>query len=271
MSFCDFPINILLVEDDEVDIESVRRAFKNIKININLDIAVNGLDALNKLYGREGEEKIDPVPQLIILDIKLPKMSGLELLEKLRADPQFDQTRVIVLTTSNDEKDRMTAFNLKIAKYLLKPIQSDILLYYCKMLLADVPLHSKKMTLLIIDDEVVDRAYYQRMLRESFAVPYEALEAANAEEALSLLKANPIDCILLDYKLPDMDGINLLKSIRKQNAKQIPIIMLTGKGDNQVAARAKIEGITDYFIKNEIDPKKLTAVILQSIAKAEFK
>ena len=116
-------VNILLVEDDEVDIMNVERAFKKADINNPLYIARNGIEALIMLRG--GNEELPQVPherRLILLDINMPKMSGLEFLQTIRADKDLKLTPVVMLTTSNQDKDMIEAFDLNVAGYLLKPV-----------------------------------------------------------------------------------------------------------------------------------------------------
>lgn len=116
-------IHILLVEDDEVDVMNVRRAFKKNNIVNPIYIAGNGLEALAIL---RGEAKIEPVmPQsrrLVLLDLNMPKMNGIEFLRKLRMDEKLRSLPVIVLTTSNEDKDKVEAYNLNVAGYILKPV-----------------------------------------------------------------------------------------------------------------------------------------------------
>jgi CheY-like chemotaxis protein len=112
------PLNILLVEDDEVDVMNVRRAFDKNHITNPLFVASNGLEALEKL--RSGE-----VPQgrrIVLLDLNMPKMNGIEFLRQLRNDPALAPTPVVVLTTSNNDRDKIDAFNLNVAGYLVKPV-----------------------------------------------------------------------------------------------------------------------------------------------------
>jgi CheY-like chemotaxis protein len=116
-------LNILLVEDDEVDVMTVQRAFKKGNINNPLYIAGNGIEALALLRGQSGLVPAMPTERrIILLDLNMPKMSGLEFLQELRADPAIRQTPVVVLTTSNEEQDRVQAYNLNVAGYILKPI-----------------------------------------------------------------------------------------------------------------------------------------------------
>lgn len=113
-------VNILLVEDDEVDIMNVQRAFKKNSIDNPLFIARNGLEALEML--RSGTV---PFPHIIILDINMPKMNGIEFLKELRADDEFKRASVFVMTTSNEDSDKINAYNLNVAGYILKPLSFE--------------------------------------------------------------------------------------------------------------------------------------------------
>ena len=111
-------LNILLVEDDEVDVMNVRRAFEKNNVSNPLFVAGNGLEGLAVLRG-------DTMPKerrLVLLDLNMPKMNGIEFLQALRADPELASTPVVVLTTSNDDQDKIDAYNLNVAGYLLKPV-----------------------------------------------------------------------------------------------------------------------------------------------------
>jgi CheY-like chemotaxis protein len=111
-------LNILLVEDDELDVENVRRAFKRANIETPLWVASDGEEALRLLRSSEYPRK----RRLVLLDLNLPKMSGIELLRELRSDPALHAQSVVVLTTSNEDRDRTEAYGLNVAGYLLKPI-----------------------------------------------------------------------------------------------------------------------------------------------------
>ena len=111
-------LNILLVEDDEVDVMNVQRAFERNHLTNALYVAGNGLEALELLRGKT----IPKERRLILLDLNMPKMNGIEFLEALRADPELAKTPVVVLTTSNDDQDKIDAYNFNVAGYLLKPV-----------------------------------------------------------------------------------------------------------------------------------------------------
>ena len=120
----DINLNFLLVEDDAVDVMNVQRAFKKNNIVNPLFIAHNGIEALEMLRGEGGKEKI-PRPKIILLDINMPKMNGIEFLEAMRADPELKSILVIVLTTSNEERDKVAAYRLNVAGYILKPVKLE--------------------------------------------------------------------------------------------------------------------------------------------------
>lgn len=113
-------VNILLVEDDEVDIMNVQRAFKKNTIQNPLFIARNGLEALEMLRKEEV-----PFPHIIILDINMPKMNGIEFLRELRSDDTFKSASVFVMTTSNEDSDKINAYNFNVAGYILKPLSFE--------------------------------------------------------------------------------------------------------------------------------------------------
>ena len=111
-------INILLVEDDVVDVKNVERALRKNNVANPLFVAANGLEALDML--RKGTV---PGPRrLVLLDLNMPKMNGIEFLQEVRKDPELTSLTVIVLTTSNDDRDKVAAYSLHVAGYLLKPV-----------------------------------------------------------------------------------------------------------------------------------------------------
>jgi CheY-like chemotaxis protein len=115
-------LHILLVDDDEVDVMNVQRAFKKNNISNPLYIANNGLEALDLLRGQGGQPPIPGTRRLVLLDLNMPKMNGLEFLRAIRDDPELRSLTVVVLTTSDDERDRIEAYNLNVAGYILKPV-----------------------------------------------------------------------------------------------------------------------------------------------------
>jgi CheY-like chemotaxis protein len=112
-------LHILLVDDDEVDVMNVQRAFKKNNIVNPLFVARDGVEALEMLR-RPGH--IPRERRLVLLDLNMPRMNGHELLRALREDPQLRNITVVVLTTSDDDRDKVEAYNLNVAGYILKPV-----------------------------------------------------------------------------------------------------------------------------------------------------
>jgi CheY-like chemotaxis protein len=108
---------ILLVEDDRVDAMTVKRALKEINVLNRLDVASDGEKALASLRNPENEH-----PCIILLDLNMPRMNGLEFLRVIKQDQVLKRIPVVVLTTSKDEQDKMDSFNLGVAGYMVKPV-----------------------------------------------------------------------------------------------------------------------------------------------------
>lgn len=115
-------LNILLVEDDELDVMNVERAFKKNNILNPLFVAGNGLEALDMLRGVGGSPQVPQDRRIILLDLNMPRMNGIEFLRELRSDPVLNLIPVIVLTTSDEDRDKVEAFQLNVAGYILKPV-----------------------------------------------------------------------------------------------------------------------------------------------------
>lgn len=113
------PIQILLVEDDEIDAEAVRRAFTNQRIANPIVVVRDGISALERLRGQDGSDPLER-PYLILLDLNMPRMNGIEFLQELRSDPVLHDSVVFVLTTSDADRDKVAAYEQHIAGYIVK-------------------------------------------------------------------------------------------------------------------------------------------------------
>src|SRR6202521_394422 len=118
------PIEILLVEDSPGDVRLTREAFKDAKVYINLHVAPDGADAMDFL-NRESEHANAPRPDLILLDLNLPKKDGREVLEEIKESPTLKSIPVVVLTTSASDADVLRSYNLHANCYIPKPVGLD--------------------------------------------------------------------------------------------------------------------------------------------------
>lgn len=116
---CDQAVNILLAEDDDIDVRVVKRSFEKQALEHPIVVARDGVEALSLLRGENGNPPLEQ-PLMILLDLNMPRMGGLEFLKELRQDPELAKTIVFVLTTSNDDRDRVAAYESNVAGYLLK-------------------------------------------------------------------------------------------------------------------------------------------------------
>jgi CheY-like chemotaxis protein len=108
---------ILLVEDDKVDTMTVTRALKEIHVSNNIINVGNGIEALEYLRNESNE-----TPCIILLDLNMPKMNGIEFLEVVKHDDKLKMIPVVVLTTSKEEQDKVDSFRLSVAGYMIKPV-----------------------------------------------------------------------------------------------------------------------------------------------------
>jgi CheY-like chemotaxis protein len=108
---------ILVVEDDRVDAMTVKRSLKELNITNHVEIAGNGEEALAYLRNPQQEK-----PCIILLDLNMPRMSGMEFLRIIKHDQAFKRIPVVVLTTSRDEQDKIESFDLGVAGYMIKPV-----------------------------------------------------------------------------------------------------------------------------------------------------
>jgi len=112
-------VHILLVEDDQIDEKAFLRAIEKLRISNPVTVARDGLEAWDILKGVNGKAPL-PRPNLLVVDINMPRMNGLELLQRIREDADLHDSIVFMLTTSNDDEDKIEAFQLNVAGYMLK-------------------------------------------------------------------------------------------------------------------------------------------------------
>lgn len=118
------PINILLIEDNPGDVRLTQEAFKEGRIPINLDVTMDGVEAIKYLHKQEKYASAS-TPDLILLDLNLPKRDGREVLQDIKADDFLKRIPVVILTTSNAEQDILKSYNLHVNCYINKPVDFD--------------------------------------------------------------------------------------------------------------------------------------------------
>lgn len=112
-------VTVLIIDDDELDVEATTRALRKARIGNEIVSAENGEVALELLRGQNGRDRVSR-PYIVLLDLNMPRMTGLEFLEELRKDSDLSDSVVFVLTTSDDDRDRWKAYDQNVAGYILK-------------------------------------------------------------------------------------------------------------------------------------------------------
>ena len=118
---------ILLVEDNPTDLELALRVFKKHQLAYRIEVARDGAEALDFLFGTgaHADRGSIQIPKVILLDLKLPKIGGLEVLRRIKGDPRTRTIPVVVLTSSREEKDLMESYHLGVNSYIVKPVDFD--------------------------------------------------------------------------------------------------------------------------------------------------
>ena len=120
-------IEILLVEDSLEDIELTCRALKNANLGNHLHIARDGAEALDFIFceGPYADRRIEDTPKLVLLDLKLPKVDGLEVLQRIKENPLTQNIPVVVLTSSKEQNDVIKSYELRVNSYIVKPVNFE--------------------------------------------------------------------------------------------------------------------------------------------------
>jgi CheY-like chemotaxis protein len=120
----EWPVEILLVEDNQNDAELAMHALKKHKLANRIEVVRDGAEALDFIFARGayGHRDINQTPRVVLLDLKLPKVDGLEVLRQIKSDPRTRKIPVVVLTSSREERDVMESYNLGVNSYILKPV-----------------------------------------------------------------------------------------------------------------------------------------------------
>ena len=128
------PATILLIEDQRMDIELTLNAFREARLANNIQVATSGEEALDYMVGKGkfADRKVHPLPDLILLDLKMPGIDGFEVLKQLKKTEKLKRIPVVVLTSSKEEGNRALSFNLGANSYLVKPVSFDGFLHIVK-------------------------------------------------------------------------------------------------------------------------------------------
>jgi PAS domain S-box-containing protein len=259
---------ILLVDDNEADNNYHKTIIEQLDIANTVQLTGNGIEAL-AFITKENQM----FPELIFLDIDMPKMNGWEFLEALEKLERKEKTVVVMLTSSQDPESRKKAEQIKeVDDYLLKPLNEGSLMKIVEKHFpdnSDKEVKSKKIEILLVEDNPADAGIVDEYLQEIYGDAYSLTICDYMKKALELLNKRAFDLILLDLNLPDSNGLDSFNVIFKK-VPDCPIIILTGLNDESVGIKAVKLGAQDFLIKNNINAGGLKHSITHSLERYQL-
>jgi CheY-like chemotaxis protein len=250
-----------LVEDREEDALFLRRAFRSAELHHTITHVRDGDEAI-KYLSREAPYNDDvayPVPDVIVLDLKMPKRDGFEVLQWLREQTSLKAAPVLVLTSTNREEDIKRAKDLGARSFYAKPIDFTKLVGVAKDISRRWLARPREHWLLLVDDDEHDRFLLKRAF-EKLNVGYRIHALENGGQALALIKgegkfanrkAHPFPSfILTDLKMAGGDGFEILSYLKQHpEILVVPVVMLSGSDDPDDVRQAYLLGASSFIVK----------------------
>jgi len=247
---------ILLVEDNDDDAEIVNSIFEKNHIDHIIRRARNGEDAIEYLMqsGNAAGDKAN-YPQVVLLDINLPKMSGIDVLRRIRSNPRTEHIPVFVFTSSTSDYNTFESYRLGVTSYISKTTSYEKL----EMSVLETDLFLKNYKVLIVEDNASDAAIIVDRLSNSY-VNCNCYCVDNKDDYKKALTEFKPDIILSDYELPPkFDAIQAVRLL-KQTDLLIPFILITGKLNADLASACLTEGMDDYLLKGNLERLPVTLI-----------
>ncbi|MBC9070935.1 diguanylate cyclase [Thauera sp. CAU 1555] len=270
------PLDILIVEDEPSDVFLVRRILRKAGMRTELRHCIDGIAALELLEDATAR----PQPQLILLDINMPRMNGHEFLARLRSHPQGGNIPVIMLSTSSSEHDMSRAMELGADAYVTK--QADLAAFGAGLLGAlrrhggrsltgedGTEQQNQQLRILLVDGAPSDARQVRQILDAHWPGSFDLRQAGSISEVANQLCHWQPGIILLDFKLPDSTGPDTVERLRTL-AGRTPIVVLTGDDDDETAVRALEAGAQDYLVKMPASPRELVRAMRHALARARL-
>lgn len=261
---------VLIVEDSEIDRENYRRLLSR---NLDYDFAIRECASGEAAMLAIREDR----PDGILLDYSLPDLDGIELLSVMQAEWADGVAPVVLMLTGQGTSNvAVEALRRGATDYLVKnTINAESLNQALNQALAKISSvlerPTKKALVLIVDHNYGDRRLCQRLLRESSRNAYFFSEAGSATDGIAECQRSDPDCILLEYQLPDFDGLaflTLLAEMQKKANRPMPVVvMLARQASEAVAVEAMKRGAMDYLLKEELTRETLHRSVAVAIEK----
>jgi signal transduction histidine kinase len=288
------PIDILLVEDSGVDRMLTAEALREFRVVNALHCVADGEEALDFLR-RRGRHAEAPRPDLILLDLNLPRKDGREVLAEIKADPLLKQIPVVVLTTSSAEEDLLDAYGSHANCYITKPIDLEQFGRVTRSLenfwfeIVTLPPRpqfgrggeagdrsaadggprpgEQHCRVLLVEDSASDALLLESALADSVAMRFSTERVDRLVAAVDRLRAGGIDAVVTDLSLPDSEGVETLRKVCRA-AGDTPVIVLTAMDDERRGLELLREGARDCLVKGELGGRALARAIRQAVDRA---
>lgn len=240
---------ILIIEDEKTLLDALSKKLEFEGYDVYT--AVDGEDGLNKIK--------EHMPDLILLDILMPRLDGFGVLENIHKDPKLSKIPVIIISNSGQPVEIERALSLGVKDYLIKAeFDPEEVIIKVRNTLGKMQKDSEgpkskskggsKKILIIEDDQLLRSLCSKKLVTEG----YEVDAAIDSQQGLEKIKNNPPELILLDLVLPGMSGFEVLKIVKADPDKRIsdiPVIILSNLGQESDITKGKELGATDYLIK----------------------
>ena len=279
-----YTVEILLVEDNPDDVELTLHAFKRAKLVNRIRVVRDGAEALDYLFGEgefAGRDVLD-VPHLVLLDLKLPKVSGIEVLRRIRGDPRTRSIPVVAMTSSREERDIAETYKLGINSYIVKPVDFDqfgktgggarLLLAPPQPAAAAPRARAEDMSMavplrvLILEDEPADAELAVHALRQAGFEP-DWTRVDTERDYVRCLELSP-DVILADHRLPQFDSVRALARLRERGL-DVPFVIVSGAIAQDLAVGLMEQGAADFVVKDRL--ARLGPAVLRALERKRLR
>ncbi len=283
------PVDILLVEDSRIDRMLTVEALKDLRVAHAVHCVPDGEEALDFLR-RRGRFRDAPRPDMILLDLNLPRLEGGALLAEIKADEELGQIPVLVLTTSSAEEDVRAAYAARANGFVTKPVDPE---HFGRVVRAIEDFWFEAATLppgpgvrparasaapgaeaedgpcrvLLVEDSASDALLIEAALAESRSLRFTCERAERLSVALGRLREEAFDAIVTDLCLPDSEGDETLRQVLRA-AGGVPVIVLTVMDDEQRGLDLLRAGARDCLVKGELGAKALGRALRQAVDRA---
>lgn len=258
-------IRLLIIDDNPDDIELVSRALRGVEIcAFDIHVASSGEKALDITRAQTFD--------CVLLDYNLPGMSGIELFDQIT--PNVGSAPVIILTGQADEMLAAALIKAGAQDYINKFSVTSVSLYtkINDAISHATAGHDREVPaphrIVIIDDNEDDIELCNRLLKNT-STPYTLDMALSGQKGLALLAEGTPDCVLLDYSLPGESGLDILKTLT-EHYPYVPVILMTGQGNETVAVEAIKLGAENYIVKGSLDSELLDKTIRVAVQKKQL-